>query len=456
MQLEPEACYRAMLARDPRFDGVFFVGVTTTGVYCRPICRVKAPRRSSCTFHASAALAEKAGFRACLRCRPELAPGRAPADAVPDLVRRAVRAIDAGALNERSVDELAGSLGVTDRHLRRAMEVVLGVGPVELAQSRRVALAKRLLHDTDLPLAQVAFASGFSSVRRFNALFLERFGRAPSALRASLRRGGGTDERLALVLDYRPPLDWPALTAFLAARAIPGVERVAEGRYERTVRVGGVAGEVSVEPHATRTALVARVSPALAPQLMHVVARLRALFDLDCEPAAVAAHLGGDRRLAPLVRAHPGLRVPGAFDPFETAVRAVLGQQVSVRAATTLAGRLAARGDFAAFLNGASVGEIARVGMPGARAATLKALAEAWGNGLHLLERLDGLPGVGPWTRAYVGMRALGMPDAFPASDLGVRKALGGANAKEAERLSRAWSPWRSYAVMYLWTGGAA
>ena len=464
MQLDPEACYRALLTRDPRFDGVFFVAVKTTGIYCRPVCRARTPRASSCTFHRSAALAEKAGYRACLRCRPELAPGNSSTDAVPHLVARAVREIEAGALNERSVDQLAGSLGVTDRHLRRAMESELGVTPVELAQSKRVALAKQLLHDTDLPLAEVAFASGFASVRRFNALFRATFGRPPSALRATLRRGGarGAPDAVTLVLDYRPPLDWASLTGFLAARAIPGVERVEAGRYERTVRLGTRTGSLVVEPHPTRAALVARVTPGLTGALMAVAARLRALFDLDCQPAAVASHLSRDPRLAPLVAARPGLRVPGAFDVFEMSVRAVLGQQVTVRGATTLAGRLVERfgepgpAPHRLFptperLAEASVDAIAAIGMPGTRAAALRGLAAACARG-ELPADLTALPGFGPWTAEYVGMRARHLPDAFPASDLGIRKALGGCTAAAALDASRPWSPWRSYAAMYLWS----
>lgn len=469
MHLDPAACYRALQARDPRFDGVFFTAVRTTRIYCRPVCTARTPRASRCTFYATGAAAEKAGYRACLKCRPELAPGRAPVDAVSDLVRRAVAAIDAGALNERSVDELASSLGVTDRHLRRAMERELGVTPVELAQSRRIALAKQLLHDTDLDLAQIAFASGFASVRRFNALFRDRFGQPPSAVRRQL---GSRAAGLVLVLDYRPPLDWAALLAFLAGRAIPGVEQVRDGVYARTVCLGAHRGRIQVAPHPRRAALSVSVSPGLEAALMPLATRVRALFDLDAAPLAVADHLGRDALLAPLLERHPGLRVPGAFDAFEMAVRALLGQQVSVRAATTLAGRLVqAFGDplddgaFAfplpARLADAPVDAIARIGLPRQRAESLRALATACATGAldldatppaRLKEELVELPGIGPWSAEYIAMRARHDPDAFPASDLGLRKALGGLTPARAAARARAWSPWRSYAVLHLWT----
>lgn len=485
VNLDQDACYQALLARDPRFDGVFFTGVSTTGIYCRPVCRARTPRRTSCTFYRTGAEAEKAGYRACLRCRPELAPGNSSVDAVSHLVARAVAHIEAGAFNERTVDQLAGSLGVTDRHLRRAMESELGITPVELAQSRRIALAKQLLHDTSLDLAQVAFASGFSSVRRFNALFHARFGRPPSEVRRSIvapARRGTAGDSVALVLDYRPPLGWDGLLGFLGARAIPGVERVTGGMYERTVRIGERSGTVAVRPHGRRNALTAIVSPGLTGALMPIAARLRALFDLDANPVTIGRQLARDPLLAGSVRAHPGLRVPGAFDPFEMSVRAVLGQQVSVRAATTLAGRLArAFGSSLAFagppagdlapslvfpaaprLAALTTEDIAAIGLPRARAASLGALARASASGTldlapgqpprELVARLEALPGLGPWSAEYIAMRALGDPDAFPAGDLGVRKALGGCSPARARDLAAAWSPWRSYAVMHLWT----
>lgn len=480
MTLDADTCFRALGARDRRFDGLFFVAVSTTGVYCRPVCTARTPRRDRCRFFRSAPEAERAGYRACFVCRPELAPGGAPLDAVPRLVSSALSRIEAGALDERSVDALAGELGVTGRHLRRAFEAELGLTPIGVAQSRRLAIAKRLLHDTALGLADVALASGFGSVRRFNAAFRERFGRPPSALRRG--QAGAPTGTLRLRLDYRPPLDWERLLAFVGVRGIPGVEHVAGGVYARTVRAGGAAGTVSVAPVAGRPWLVAEASVSLAPALAAVVARLRALFDLDARPDAIAAHLGRDPRLRAGVRGHPGLRLPGAFDPFETAVRAVLGQQVSVAAATTLAGRLASR--FGATLQdapspalavlfptaealaGCTSAAIAELGMPQARAETVLALARAVADGSIALapgcdpdevaRRLDALPGVGPWTAQYVAMRALHHPDAFPADDLGVRKALR-ARGAAAERRAARWRPWRAYGVMHLWESlGAA
>ncbi|WNG30396.1 DNA-3-methyladenine glycosylase 2 family protein [Cystobacter fuscus] len=474
--LENETCYRALTARDRRFDGLFFVGVSTTGIYCRPVCTARTPRLERCAFYRTAAEAEHAGFRACLLCRPELAPGSAPVDSVPRLVAAAVSRIEGGFLNESSLDELAAELGVTSRHLRRAMETELGVSPVELAQSRRLALAKQLLQDTALPLAEVAFASGFQSVRRFNALFQERFGRPPSELRRASDEAVGS-RSLVLRLDYRPPLDWEQLLLYLRGRAIPGVEHVGDSEYRRTVRLGSRTGWLVVRKDPRRPALLAEVSLSLAGVLMQVATRLRALFDLDARPEVISECLGRDALLARCVQARPGLRVLGAFEPFELTVRAILGQQVTVRAATTLSGRLVARfgepvdGPHAELsrlfplpetLAAASEDDVAALGLPGARARSLLGVARAVAEGSVRLDRhaevdetmaaLEALPGIGAWTAHYVAMRALRWPDAFPASDLGIRKALGGVTAKEAGARAEAWRPWRSYAAMHLWT----
>ena len=469
MELEPQACYRVLLARDPRFDGEFFVGVTTTGVYCRPVCPARTPGPRRCRFFRTAAQAEKEGFRACFRCRPEVAPGGAPLDALPRLVRDAARRIDEGFLQEAPVADLARALGVSARHLQRATLAELGATPIELAQSRRLALAKQLLQDSRLPLSDVAFASGFRSVRRFNALFRARFGRAPGAVRRS--EGGGLGRGIVLRLDARLPWDGAAVLAFLAGRAIPGVEQVAGTTYRRTARIGDATGWIEVE--VTARGIVAQVSLGLRAALPAVVTRLRALFDLDARPAAIAAVLGRDRRLARGVSARPGLRVPGAFDGLEVAVRALLGQQVSVRAASTLAGRLVAR--FGEALETPHEGldrlfptadalrgtaEIAAIGLPRARAAALEALAATVAAGMRLERGADAeqvigdlvaLPGIGPWTANYIAMRALGWPDAFPSGDLVLRRALGDCTAKDAERRAERWRPWRAYAVMHLW-----
>jgi AraC family transcriptional regulator of adaptative response / DNA-3-methyladenine glycosylase II len=488
VQLDPINCYRALQAHDARFDGVFFIAVTTTGIYCRPICPARVPGADRCVFFRRAAEAERAGFRACFRCRPELAPGGANAepasvDAVATLVRAAAARIEAGYLNDASVDVLAAELGVTSRHLRRSMEAKLGVTPIELAQTKRLALAKHLLQETNLPLAEVAFAAGFASVRRFNALFQSRFARAPSDVR---RNHGAPDpahgaDAITLRLDYRPPFEWSSMLSFLAGRAIPGVERVVDGEYRRTVTLGERTGWVAVRADPKRNALRATISLSLVPALTTVVARLRSLFDLDAHPMVIAEHLGKDKVLARSIASLPGLRVPGSFDGFEMSVRAILGQQVSVAAATTLSGRVAQRFGTplpagspettagigwrfpsASRLADATVDQIATIGMPGARAQTIRALSRALADGdLKLtpeaspdvaIEQLVTLPGIGPWTAHYIALRAIRWPNAFPAGDLGVRKALGVSTAKAAEERSARWQPWRAYAVLHLWT----
>jgi AraC family transcriptional regulator of adaptative response / DNA-3-methyladenine glycosylase II len=476
--LDPDVCYRALLARDARFDGLFFVGVKTTGIYCRPICRARTPGRDRCLFFRTAAAAEAAGFRACFRCRPELAPGAAPVDALSRVVAAALRRLEEGALSDGvGVDDLARAVGVSGRHLRRAMRAELGTGPLAVADSRRLALARQLIADTALPMTEVAFASGFRSVRRFNAAVKARFGRPPSAMRRGARDGETGAAALTVTLSYRPPFDWPAMLSHFGARAIPGVELVRGDVYLRTAAAGGRRGWLAVAADPARPALRATISTSLAGSLMAIVARLRRLFDLDAEPSAIVAHLGRDPRLAPHVRARPGLRVAGAFDPFEAAARAVLGQQVSLAAARTLAGRLAARfgeaiatpeGELGRIFPGPeaiarrSAGELGALGMPGRRAATLRALAQALARGeltfdaaaepAALVAALAELPGVGPWTAHYLAMRALGWPDAFPEADLGLRKALGGISGRQARLLAEPWRPWRAYGATHLWT----
>lgn len=451
-----DARYAALVARDARFDGLLFVGVTTTGVYCRPICPAKTPARARCVFFRSAAEAERAGFRACFRCRPELAPGRAPVDANTRLSRGALARIDAGFLNAHGLAALAAELGVSDRHLRRVLSSEVGVSPVALAQTRRLAIAKQLLQDTSLPLAEVAFAAGFGSVRRFNQAFRDRFSRSPSVVRRA--HGRTLEPGLALRLDHRPPLDWGAMTTFLAARALPGLERVEGGIYYRAI---GDA-EIAVRPDPTRSALRVTIPYGLSVRAMDIAARVRRVFDLDAHPDRIADRFAGDPLLGPCVVARPGLRVPGAFEPFEAAVRAVLGQQVSVRAATTLAGRLVARfgAPRAEVLAAAAVEELRAIGLTHARALTLRTLAEAvferrvaldGADPERTIAALEALPGIGPWTASYIAMRALSWPDAFPAGDLGVRKALALTSAREIERRAEAWRPWRAYAVMHLW-----
>jgi AraC family transcriptional regulator of adaptative response / DNA-3-methyladenine glycosylase II len=546
MTLDFEVCYRAVVARDPRFDGRFFTGVTSTGIYCRPICPARTPARRNMRFFPHAGAAEAAGFRACRRCRPESSPGSPDWNGRADLAARAVRLIADGHADEHGISGLARRLAVTERHLRRLLLAELGTTPIALARTTRLQTARRLLAETGMPVTEIAFASGFSSVRQFNASFREAYGRPPTALRARVPRprrrpAGGArpglppalgrqargeqtvdeqtvDERgaagpgaaghepgaaghepceemaaggtwLTLRLACREPFDGRSLLRFLAARAIAGVEEVAHGRYARTVRVPGGSGIVELVPppadpsrgngpaapagRAGGAQVLLRVRLTGLRGIGQVVSRCRQLFDLDADPPAIAAALAADEALAPLITARPGLRVPGAYDGFELAVRAVIGQQVSVPAASTLTGRLAARHgtrlDAAAGPSGTlsvlfprpadlADADLAGLGLTTARQATLRALAAGCAAGRldlgpgtdpeETAARLAELPGVGPWTVAYILMRA-GDPDAFPGTDLGLRRAMErlGCGPGRADR----WRPWRAYAALHLW-----
>lgn len=478
--LDRASCYRALAAKDARFDGVFFTGVKTTGIYCRPVCAVKTPRESSCQFFASAAAAESAGFRPCLRCRPELAPYALQ----QNLAHAVWQRIAAGALNEVGVESLAAEVGLSSRQLRRVLLQHFGVTPIELAQTQRLLFAKKLLHETRMPMTEVAYAAGFGSVRRFNAIFALRYGIAPGAIRRAVRPDGAADDALTLRLAYRPPFDWSHMLRYLAARAIPGVEAIeAEGSqpaYRRSVRIGDAEGWLCITNLPGRHQLVLDIAPSLAPVLMPLLVRVRSQFDLDANPAVIEAHLRPDPLLAPRIEAAPGLRVPGAFDGFELAVRAVLGQQVSVAGAGTLCKRLVAQFGEPALspffavthhfpraetLARQDAADIARIGLPKARAQTIRALAHfAAGGGLQLppgapladaIIRLKTVPGIGDWTAHYIALRALRYPDAFPAGDLGLQKAAATTSARltetELAARARAWSPWRGYAALALW-----
>jgi len=490
-RLDDELCWRALCARDARFDGRFFTCVRSTGIYCRPICPARTPKRKNCVFVPSAAAAQAAGYRPCLRCRPEVAPGLAASNGTSNTVVRALRLIDEGALDEADVGSLATRLGVGERHLRRLFDAQLGASPVVVAQTRRILFAKQLLRETELPITEIALAAGFGSLRRFHATMQRTFGRPPRALRsgAAMPRGGGggtAASTLALRLPFRAPFDWPALLAFFAARAIPGVESVADGAYHRSLALDAARGSVTVTLSGDSRHLLASLRLSRLAGLATLAARLRRLFDLDADGEAIAAHLARDRELASRVCVRRGLRVPGAFDPFELAVRAILGQQVSVAAASCLAGRLVAA--FGEPLDPALVppehgapdtlfptperlaeADVARIGLPRARAAAIAGLAAAVAATPGLLEpgaglddtvaRLTRLPGVGPWTAHYVAMRALREPDAFPASDLGLRRALATAaglpTPAALEARAEAWRPWRAYAAIALWSGPA-
>ena len=516
MALDFDTCYRAVVARDARFDGRFFTAVTSTGIYCRPICPARTPAQGNLRFFAHAGAAEAAGFRACRRCRPEASPGSPDWNTRADLAARAVRLISSGYVDSRGISGLAARLGVSERHLHRLLVAELGAGPLALARTARLQTARRLLAETDMPITDIAFASGFTSVRQFNATVLESAHATPSQLRAGARRtatprpgpggpgggpGGAVDGPgtwLALRLACREPFASAGLLDFLRARAIPGVEQVTADRYARTVRTAAGAGLIELIPQPGQGHTVLRVQLDSLTGLGQVVYCARRLLDADADPVPIGAALAADPVIGPLVRARPGLRVPGAYDGFELAVRAVLGQQVSVAAARTFAGRLArlARGDgppeppdrrpaprqplarspetpgrgfvpgqageLSALFPGAAElagADLSGLGLTTGRQRTLRGLAQAVASGRLNLDpgadpaetaaRLAELPGIGPWTISYILMRS-GDPDAFPATDLGVRRAMAGLGAPPGH--SAHWRPWRAYAAMHLWT----
>lgn len=472
MLLNHTLCYNALCSHDHRFDGRFFVGVASTGIYCRPICRGKNPKLSNCSFFPSAAAAEDAGYRPCLRCRPELAPGQASVDAASRLARTAASFIEDGVLSEASCKTLARRLNVSDRHLRRVFAEEFGVTPITYAQTQRLLLAKRLLTDTTLPMVDIAMAAGFGSVRRFNALFKTRYRLNPMKIRRFTSHA--MTEELSFELGYRPPYAWSDQLAFLSKRAIVGVEAVIADRYCRAVAVpdktGIAQGWLAVSQQADKAVLQVKLSPSLAGVIPQVLGQVKRLFDLACDPAEITATLGD------LAKSRPGLRVPGTFDGFEMAVRAVLGQQVTVQAARTLAGRLAQRlgspveTPFAeinrtfpgpAIVASATLGELAALGITGRRCQAILGLALGLTSGeLKLepdadlenqLETLRAIPGIGEWTAQYIAMRALAWPDAFPHNDYGLRKALGETSTKRILAMAETWRPWRAYATLHLW-----
>lgn len=464
-----DRCYRAVSSRDPRFDGRFVTAVRTTGIYCRPSCPAQTPRRENVHFFPRPAAAAAAGFRACKRCRPDAAPGSRDWDTRADLAARALRGIETGVVDSEGVPGLARQLAVSERHLHRTLVREVGVGPLALARTRRAQTARMLIEHTALPLTTVAFSAGFASVRQFNDVMRAEFGAAPSELRRAPAASGEATGTLTLRLAMRTPYADAQLLQWLAARAVPGVEELTDDGYRRTID-GAV---VEVQPRAAAGHVVARIDIDDVGRVADLVAKVRRLFDLDADPASVDAVLSGDRLLAPSVARHPGLRVPGSVDGFELVVRAVLGQQVSVAAARTFAGRLvqrcgsplpAARGGLThAFPTAAQVVEadLDGLGLTGARVATLRTVAAAVCSGAVSLAptadreatraALGALPGIGPWTVDYVAMRALADPDAFPAGDLVLRRRLGSDVLQRAE----GWRPWRAYAAMHLWAMAA-
>lgn len=482
MTLTPDACYQALSSRDARFDGRFFTAVASTGIYCRPICPAKTPKRENCSFYTSAAEAEAAGYRPCLRCRPELAPGLTPMESISRLAGMAALRIEDSGLADTSLESLAVSLGVSSRHLRRSFQETYGVSPVAYLTTHRLLTAKMLLTSTTLPVTDAAMIAGFGSLRRFNALFRERYGLSPSELRRAGIRERLPENAVVLELGYRPPMDWNGLLSFLEHRAIPGVEWVAEASYLRVVRIphDGVlySGWVRISNRTDRNALRLEAASSLAKVLPQVIAGVRCLFDLNCVPDHMSPVLAQAEADLPGAF-HPGIRLPGCFDPFEMAVRAILGQQITVKGARTLAKRLAETYGYPvetpyaelalAFPSAETIAalpmpiadRLGPLGITGARARSIRALAEAISDG-HLIlnrladpqltkQRLQALPGIGPWTAEYITMRALSWPDAFPHTDLGIRKALGERSSEEILTFAEAYRPWRAYLTMMLW-----
>ncbi len=490
-RLDPQVCYRALRTRDARFDGRLFVGVTSTGIYCRPVCPAATAGLENCRFFPSAAAAEEAGFRACLRCRPETAPDMATWRGTSNTVSRGLALIADGALDgdEAGVDALAERLGVGARQLRRLFQHHLGASPVAVAQTRRVLFAKQLVHDTRLPMAEIAVAAGFGSVRRFNETFQQLFDRPPSGLRrksvVAVPEGSVAATGVTVRLRYRPPYDWSSVLAHLRARAIDGIERVDGDAYARVLLVDGVPSTVRIVHRPQSHSLAATIRCPSVRALPGIIARVRRAFDLGADVAAIGAHLAQDPLLAPLVAARPGLRSPAGWDGFELAVRAILGQQVTVEAARRLAGQLARvcgtalvvsqSADPALVLAFPTATQVARadleaLGMPGARRRALTAMAQAVLANPRLIEpletveatveRLRTIRGIGEWTAHYIALRAGTEPDAFPASDVGLLRGAArvtGVRPTPGELLARAerWRPWRGYAAQHLWAADA-
>jgi len=479
--LDRGALDRARISRDRRFDGKFFIAVTSTGIYCRPVCPSPTSKNSNVRYYATAAAAAEAGFRPCLRCRPEAAPGTPAWLGTSAVVRRALRLINEGGLDGASVDELALRVGVGARHLHRLFVQHVGASPIAVAQTRRLHFAKRLLDETDLPITQIALAAGFGSLRRFNDAFRLTYKRPPRELRKRQKNGLPAEgDEVVLRLAYRPPYDWQQVRDFLATRAMPGVERVDANGYARTVASDHGPVVVSVQALEGEDALQLRVRGAQPAALFQISSAARRVFDLSADPARIALTFKADALIAPMLKLRPGLRIPGAWDPFECAVRAVLGQQVSVAAARTLASRLVQRAGAA--IEGAVEGlthlfpspaalaaaNLDGLGITGARIKALHALANAVESGAldfaapveEVTAALADLPGFGDWTAHYVALRALGEPDAFLSNDLVLRRvaAEGGPSltARALEARAEAWRPWRGYAVMHLWRNSGA
>lgn len=478
MYQDLEACYRAVKSRDRRFDGVFYTAVRTTGIYCRPSCPALTPKLSNVTFHPSAASAQLAGYRACKRCLPDATPGSPEWDLAADVAGRAMRLISDGTVEREGVDGLADRLGYSTRQLNRVVTGAFGAGPLALARARRSQTARVLIETTDLAFADVAFAAGFASIRQFNDTIREVYAATPTELRGRRHRSrtATTSGTLATRIGVREPFPGAELLAFLAHRAVPGIEATGDGWYERSLALPHGAGVIRVELVDRPAGYVpCRVTLADARDLAPALERTRRLLDADADPVAVDEQLAGDRLLAPLVRRRPGLRVPGQVDGAEVAVRAVLGQQVSVAGARTLAARLVSAYGAPLGLDGehqvsrlfpaaAILAEVdpAAIAMPRARGRALASVMQAVVDGTVVLDRsadraatragLLELGGIGPWTADYIALRALGDPDVFLPTDLGVRHAAGLLGIEDVWRRSEDWRPWRSYALLHLWS----
>jgi AraC family transcriptional regulator, regulatory protein of adaptative response / DNA-3-methyladenine glycosylase II len=473
MNLDWRVCSRARLARDARFDGKFFIGVLSTGIYCRPICRARTSKETNVRYFASAAAAAEAGFRPCLRCRPESSPGTPAWAGTQNTVSRALRLIREGGLEDGGVEALAERLGVGSRHLRRLFLKHLGATPSAVAHTRRLHFAKKLIDETSLPMIQVALGSGFGCVRRFNAAIRKTYHRTPSQIRRLVRQTAILPENQYLFrLHFRPPYHWEGMLAFLAARATPGVEVVELGTYRRSIALQNQHGYFEVALHEGNDALDVRIQFGDPCSLFFIIERIRAMFDLSADWTEIARTLRSDPVLAERVQAAPGLRVPGCWNGFELTTRAVLAQQISVQSATALAGRIARifGRPFSAASNLTHLfpppevlaeADLTRAGVPRVRAETIRAVARAVCDGQisferiadtdAFLTRLCEIPGIGKWTAQYVAMRALGEPDALPAGDVGLLRALDLTSSRELEQRSEAWRPWRAYATLYLW-----
>jgi len=477
---DPHVCEQARLSRDPRFDGLFFTAVTSTRIYCRPVCPAPTPKPHNVTYFPTAAAAEAAGFRPCLRCRPELSPEHGSWRRGDDAMARALKLIDAGLLAEQPLAALAERVHLGERQLRRLFVERLGAPPSGVHATRRLLFAKQLLTETTLPITGIALAAGFGSLRRFNAVFLEAYRMAPRDLRK--REPARAGDTLTLRLAYRPPYDFAAMLQFLRTRALPGVELVEDDAYARVIAPLG-EGETPGWLRVSRWpgddhALQLQVHGAPPARLLDIVGRVRRMFDLDAEPQAIAKALSVHPRLRPLVRRRPGLRLPSGWDGFEIAVRAIIGQQVSVAAARTVASRLAQR--FGQSLDASPASglmhlfptadaladaDLASIGLTQARAQTIRTVARAVLDDIvdfradttldDFVARWTALPGIGPWTAHYIAMRALGHPDAFPADDLVLQRALPGDGSRLSARAlaaqADAWRPWRAYSVIHLW-----